>query len=160
MRQAYQFGLARLNRDTATMCRVAADCLRDATQALLSADLALAEHVISSQTHLAQVRSSAEAEALELLTLQAPVASDLRRVETEGVLMDDQERAMFAAVLAPSWSHGVQAAVDVSLLGRCYERFADHSVAVARRVSFMVDGVQPSALPFATGTGTRSIRFR
>ena len=32
------------------------------------------------------------------------------------------------------WTHGVPAAVDVTLLGRYYERFADHAVEIARRV--------------------------
>jgi phosphate transport system protein len=36
--------------------------------------------------------------------------------------------------------HGVAAAVDVTLLGRFYERFADHAVAVGRRVIFQATG--------------------
>jgi hypothetical protein len=39
--------------------------------------------------------------------------------------------------------HGVRAAVDVALLGRFYERFADHAVEVGRRVVFMVTGALP-----------------
>jgi hypothetical protein len=35
------------------------------------------------------------------------------------------------------------AAVDVALLGRFYERFADHAVEVGRRVVFMVTGALP-----------------
>ena len=35
---------------------------------------------------------------------------------------------------------GVTAAVDVTLLSRFYERFADHAVEVARRVIFQVTG--------------------
>jgi phosphate transport system protein len=54
--------------------------------------------------------------------------------------MDDLHRDMFAALMAPTWSHGVQTAVDISLLGRFYERFGDHAVAVARRVIFLVTG--------------------
>jgi phosphate transport system protein len=38
------------------------------------------------------------------------------------------------------WQHGVAAAVDVTLLGRFYERFADHGVEVARRVIFQATG--------------------
>jgi phosphate transport system protein len=37
----------------------------------------------------------------------------------------------------------VAAAVDVTLLGRFYERFADHAVEVARRVIFQVTGKHP-----------------
>jgi phosphate transport system protein len=38
------------------------------------------------------------------------------------------------------WKHGVAAAVDVTLLSRYYERFADHAVEIARRVIFQVTG--------------------
>jgi phosphate transport system protein len=38
------------------------------------------------------------------------------------------------------WKHGVTAAVDVTLLGRFYERFADHTVQIARRVIFQSTG--------------------
>ena len=58
----------------------------------------------------------------------------------EDDLMDDLHKEMFAALMSPTWSHGVQAAVDISLLGRFYERFGDHAVAVARRVIFLVTG--------------------
>jgi phosphate transport system protein len=46
--------------------------------------------------------------------------------------------------MSPDWEHGVATAVDVTLLGRFYERFADHAVAVARRVEFIVTGKMPS----------------
>jgi phosphate transport system protein len=38
------------------------------------------------------------------------------------------------------WQHGIETAVDVTLLGRYYERFADHAVSVARRVVYLVTG--------------------
>ena len=41
------------------------------------------------------------------------------------------------------WKHGVTAAVDVTLLSRFYERFADHAVEVARRVIFQATGRFP-----------------
>jgi phosphate transport system protein len=41
------------------------------------------------------------------------------------------------------WKHGVASAVDVTLLGRFYERFADHAVEVARRVIFQATGHFP-----------------
>ena len=46
-------------------------------------------------------------------------------------------------VMDREWKHGVAAAVDVTLLGRFYERFADHAVEVARRVIFQVTGNHP-----------------
>jgi len=48
--------------------------------------------------------------------------------------IDAIHRDLFRIVLDPKWSHGVEAAVDVTLLSRYYERFADHAVSVARRV--------------------------
>ena len=63
-----------------------------------------------------------------------------RRLEVEDDLMDDLQRELFSAMLAPTWKHGVPPAVDIALLSRFYERFADHAVAVARRVVFLVTG--------------------
>jgi hypothetical protein len=45
--------------------------------------------------------------------------------------------------------HGVRAAVDVALLGRFYERFADHAVEVGRRVVLMVTGALPPRMTSA-----------
>jgi phosphate transport system protein len=42
--------------------------------------------------------------------------------------------------LAPTWEHGVEAAVDVTLLSRYYERFADHAVSIARRIIHVLTG--------------------
>jgi phosphate transport system protein len=39
-----------------------------------------------------------------------------------------------------SWPHGVETAVDLALLGRYYERIADHAVSMARSVMFFVTG--------------------
>jgi phosphate transport system protein len=48
--------------------------------------------------------------------------------------------------MAPSWTHGVGPAVDITLLGRFYERYADHAVTVARRVVYVVTGRMPGSL--------------
>ena len=192
------------------MCRVAGDAMRDSTRSLLDRDLALAEDVISRDMQIDDMRANVEEVALQLLALQAPVASDLRVVvsalwivsdlqrmgalaihvakaarrrhpaavvptevrpifermgrvavhladqaekvlqerdlvlarslDSEDDLMDDLHREMFAVLNDPGWSHGAGVAVDIALLGRFYERFADHSVAIARRVIFLVTG--------------------
>ncbi|GMA20779.1 phosphate signaling complex protein PhoU [Arsenicicoccus piscis] len=54
--------------------------------------------------------------------------------------MDALHRKIFNTLLSGSWDQGVQAAVDVTLVGRYYERFADHAVSVARRVVYLVTG--------------------
>lgn len=210
MRQAFQFGLARLEGDSVKLCTVVENLMADATRALLNGDLVLAERVIGADDLLNELRRAADGRALELLALQAPVAADLRtvvaslwnvadlhrmgrlavhvagaarrrhpaivvpaalcpavermgelavhlaratgvvirdrdlklaqQVEFEDLLMDSSQKAMCAAVLAPSWPFGVAAAVDVSLLSRFFERYADHAVNVARRLVFVVGG--------------------
>lgn len=64
-------------------------------------------------------------------------ASDISEADRE---MDDIHRELFSTVLASDWAHGVQSAIDVTLLSRYFERFADHGVTVARRVAFVVTG--------------------
>jgi phosphate transport system protein len=54
--------------------------------------------------------------------------------------LDRLHRDLFTAVLSDSWSHGVEAAIDVTLLSRFYERFGDHAVSLARRVIYIVTG--------------------
>lgn len=66
-----------------------------------------------------------------------------RGLEDDDDEMDDLHRNLFTVMMSPEWPHGVATAVDVTLLGRFYERFADHAVAVARRVIFIVTGKMP-----------------
>ena len=61
--------------------------------------------------------------------------------------MDDLHRHLFT-VMEREWKHGTAAAVDVTLLGRYYERFADHAVEVARRVIFQATGEIRSGADF------------
>lgn len=56
--------------------------------------------------------------------------------------MDGLSHALFRA-LRENWSHGVETAVNVALLGRCYERFVDHVLAIAQAVIFMVTSPGP-----------------
>ncbi len=54
--------------------------------------------------------------------------------------MDDLHRQLFGLLMDPEWKYGIAAAVDVTLLGRYYERFADHAVEIGRRVIFQATG--------------------
>ena len=54
--------------------------------------------------------------------------------------MDELHRHLFTVLMDREWTHGVATAVDVTLLGRYYERFADHAVEIARRVIFQASG--------------------
>ena len=61
-------------------------------------------------------------------------------VERDDDVMDDLHRKLIAVLIEPTWKHGIETAIDLTLLGRYYERYADHAVSVARRVYFLVTG--------------------
>jgi phosphate transport system protein len=213
MRTAYHEQLSALTNQLGEMCGLAGVAMERATQALLQADLVLAEQVISDHEHITSMSARAEESAFVLLALQAPVAGDLRaivssiqivadvdrmgalalhvakiarrrhpehalpeevngyfaemgrvavelgnaaqevllsrdpekaaRLREEDDAMDDLHRHLFSVLMDRDWKHGVTAAVDVTLLSRFYERFADHAVEVARRVIFQVTGKLP-----------------
>ncbi|WP_031725648.1 PhoU domain-containing protein, partial [Mycobacterium tuberculosis] len=65
------------------------------------------------------------------------------QIREEDDAMDDLHRHLFTVLMDREWKHGVAAAVDVTLLSRFYERFADHAVEVARRVIFQATGAFP-----------------
>ncbi|MFN8089841.1 MAG: phosphate signaling complex protein PhoU [Mycobacterium sp.] len=213
MRTAYHGQLDGLINQLAEMCALAGQAMERATQALLQADLVLAEQVISDHEEISTRSTKAEEAAFVLLALQAPVAGDLRaivsslqivadvdrmgalalhvakiarrrhpqhalpervngyfaemgrvavelgnsarevllsrdpqkaaQIREEDDAMDDLHRHLFNVLMDREWKHGVAAAVDVTLLGRFYERFADHAVEIARRVIFQVTGHLP-----------------
>ena len=61
-------------------------------------------------------------------------------VERDDDVMDDLHRKLIAVLIEPTWKHGIETAIDLTLLGRYYERYADHAVSIARRVYFLVTG--------------------
>jgi phosphate transport system protein len=63
-----------------------------------------------------------------------------RQLEEDDEEMDSLRRSSFRLMLDDSWPHGVEPAVDIALLGRYYERIADHAVSLARRVVYLVTG--------------------
>ena len=58
--------------------------------------------------------------------------------------MDKLHRKLFEILLDDKWAYGIETAIDMTLLGRYYERYADHAVSVARRVYFLVTGTYAS----------------
>jgi phosphate transport system protein len=70
-------------------------------------------------------------------------AIELERCDEE---MDQLRRSSFRQMLSDEWPYGVEPAVDIALLGRYYERIADHAVSLARRVVFLVTGQHPSVV--------------
>jgi phosphate transport system protein len=63
-----------------------------------------------------------------------------RELETDDDAMDRLHRGLFRQLLSDDWPYGIETAIDITLLGRYYERFADHAVSVARRVVYLVTG--------------------
>lgn len=216
MRDAYADQLDSIREDLLTMTKLVGSAVSQATSALLDGDAAVAEQVISDDAAIDELRVQIENHSFELLSLQNPVAGDLRMLvaslrmvsefermgdlavhvakiarlrvpdvavpdevvptiarmaavaevmiakvghviadsdiavaeELESVdeEMDKLRRSSFRELLGSDWKHGVEPAVDIALLGRYYERIADHAVSIARRVVFLVTGEQPTYL--------------
>lgn len=216
MRELFHDQLDSIFADLATICSQVEEAVASATESLLTGNAEIAERVISADKVIDEARERVEDSAFSLLSLQAPVAGDLRvvvaalRMVTElermgdlsvhvakiarlrvpnvavppqirptvarmaevaedmvarvkdvittrdvtaaiAVGRDDEEmdqlrRQSFAELLSDDWQDGVEAAVDVALLGRYYERIADHAVSVANRVVFVVTGEYPQTV--------------
>ena len=210
MRDAFHEELDAIQATLVTMGEMVATAMSRSSEALLKADVKLAEQVISEDEKLDTIQHDLEARAINLMARQQPVAQDLRilvtslrmsadlermgdlchhiaklarmrypevavpaelvktiasmgttavkiieksthvvktqdlqaaiELETDDDEMDKLHRALFVALLDDSWSHGIEAAIDMTLLGRYYERCADHAVSIARRVYFLVKG--------------------
>lgn len=84
-----------------------------------------------------------------IVTRDVHLAPDIKRHD-EG--MNRLHRELFTIVLGPSWDHGIEAAIDITLLSRYYERFADHAVTIARRVVHIVSGEPYASISLDWGT--------
>ncbi|MFC7956580.1 phosphate signaling complex protein PhoU [Rhodococcoides kroppenstedtii] len=209
MRNAYTAQLGDLNADLCELATGAREAMRQASRALLDADLRAAEDVIARGEALAELGTRCEDEAVKVLALQAPVAADLRRVFSAVRISSDLARMVglsvhiaeaarrrfpepivptdliepfeemarlclemceriVAALQSSELEHvedldrmddrvdelksvvvdrvvaedgpDVVNAVDVALLGRYFERYADQIVDVASRIVFFVSG--------------------
>lgn len=72
--------------------------------------------------------------------LSTPNVTRATELERDDDAMDDMHRRLLQAILAPDWSHGVEAAVDMALLARFYERYADHAVNAGNHIVYLVTG--------------------
>lgn len=77
-------------------------------------------------------------------TLADRDAEAAESLASEDSKMDDLRRDQFRLLLGDDWTYGVESAVDTALLGRYYERIADHAVAVGSRVIYIVTGEGPA----------------
>ena len=210
MREKFQEELDGVSSTLVEMAGLVKIAIENATTALLTADLTLAEKVIAEDLIIDQIQHDLDARTISLIAQQGPVATDLRTLVTslrmsadlermgdlahhiaksarmrypstavppelsltieemsrvcvkiiEKVALviknrdtdralelerDDDEidglhRRIIQTLLDPNWKHGVETAIDMTLLGRYYERCADHAVSIARRVYFLVTG--------------------
>lgn len=83
-----------------------------------------------------------------IITRDLDLAPDIKRHDHE---MNRLHRDLFTIVLSPSWEHGVEAAIDITLLSRYYERFADHAVTIVRRVAHIVSGEPYASISLQAG---------
>ena len=101
----------------------------------------LPESVTPYFTEMGKVACKMAGKAEQVIRTQdIKLARELDETDDE---MDDLHQHLFTVLMDRDWPHGVAAAVDVTLLGRFYERFADHAVSVANRVVFVVTGKMP-----------------
>ena len=63
-----------------------------------------------------------------------------KEIEQDDDEMDKLHRTLIATLLGDDWQHGIETAIDMTLLGRYFERFADHAVSISHRVYFLVTG--------------------
>jgi phosphate transport system protein len=113
-------------------------------------------HHVAKLTRFRHPESVVPAELKDLVHHMGTVAENLSRkvatvietrdtsmalqVEKDDDEMDGLHRQLLGNITNASWTHGVESAIDITLLGRYYERFADHAVSVSRRVYFLVTG--------------------
>lgn len=64
-------------------------------------------------------------------------------LDSEDDAVDELHAQLMRQISAADWPHGSVAAVDLALLARYYERFADHTVSIANRVVYLATGERP-----------------
>jgi phosphate transport system protein len=153
------FGLLLLQAPVATDLRVVVSAIHCAADIERMGDLALHIAQAARRRHPDPVLPS---EVTDYVAEMGSIAARLARkaaavirnhdldmastLEADDDAMDDLHRHIFTVLMAPSWTHGVGPAVDITLLARFYERYADHAVSVARRVVYVVTGRMPGPL--------------
>ncbi len=96
------------------------------------------EDTIRAMARAAEDMVDAAAAVIENRDVEA--AQELESKDEE---MDRLRRSIFRQLLSDDWQAGVEPAIDIALLGRYYERIADHAVSMGRRVVYLVTGQYP-----------------
>lgn len=87
---------------------------------------------------LAQSATAVAANVVELLDSHDVALA--AQIEADDDVLDQLHQRTFAITLSQDWNGTVGQTVDVTLLARFYERFGDHAVSVAQRISYLVTG--------------------
>ncbi|GAA2236402.1 phosphate signaling complex protein PhoU [Rarobacter faecitabidus] len=210
MRDIFEAELAQLGDNLVQLSVKVHEAIVNAGEALLTADVARAQQVITADDAIDELAREADDRAVLLLAQQAPVATDLRivvsalrmsatlermgdlaqhiaqvarraypskavpedltpvfsalqdasvrlakrltrlletrdiaeanAIERDDDIIDDLHQDTFAALLGSHWEGTAQETIDITLVGRYYERFGDHGVSIARRVIYLVTG--------------------
>ena len=77
--------------------------------------------------------------------LANPDADLAAELDRDDDAMDDLHKSLFGVLLGDDWPYGVETAIDGALLGRFYERFADHAVNAGEQVVYLITGETVSA---------------
>ena len=93
MREAFHDQLGSIFEDLATICAKVEVAVASATESLLQGDAEIAERVISADVAIDRARERVEDTAFSLLSLQAPVAGDLRQVVALLKMIGEVERS-------------------------------------------------------------------
>jgi phosphate transport system protein len=72
--------------------------------------------------------------------LSSPNAALAAELETDDDNMDQLERDLFKILLDDDWPYGAETAIDGALLGRFYERYADHAVNAGEQMIYLITG--------------------
>jgi phosphate transport system protein len=104
-------------------------------------DCALPDEVRASFSQMGSRAVQLARTAQEVLLSPDPVKAAHLREQDD--VVDAEHRHLFTLLIDREWHDGVCSAVDVALLGRFYERFADHAVEIGRRVVFEATGGLP-----------------
>jgi phosphate transport system protein len=72
-----------------------------------------------------------------LATSDAERAAEL---EGDDDQIDELQKQLYGLMLGTAWRHGVEPAIDGAMLGRWYERFADHAVNAGKHIVYFVTG--------------------
>lgn len=99
---------------------------------------ALPQELVGVFRQMGNVADRMAGEMVRVLT--APNAARAARMDSDDDAMDTLHRQLLQVVLGPGWPHGVEPAVDAALLGRFYERYADHSVNAGKHIVYLVTG--------------------